>query len=55
MGKRVRGRGEEGNGMRKREKSMSPVGTTCDLQLVRQATVNIGRYWKDLKERKSKN
>lgn len=37
--------------MKENEKRRDPVGTTCDLQLVRQATINIERYWEDLKAR----
>ena len=42
----------EGKDMVEKETRANPVGTTCDLQLVRHATgnCNIGRYRKDLKE-----
>lgn len=37
-----------GSGMMDLDERLSPKGMTCDLRLVRHATVNIKRYWEDL-------
>lgn len=49
MKKRTREKGAEGKEMMEKNKRMNPMGTTCDLQLVRHATIDIGRYWENLK------